>query len=162
MTIPNLRNYTTTVSAERSIAEIESLLAKFGASELHKKVDNGICTELYFVIDIKKNGNIVNKLPFKLPANTDKVAQYLINKDKKARKYEQSEFIRNKIREQSYKVTWRIIRDWVHAQLSIIQTEMVEVEQIFLPYMMMDSNNTLYDKVISGSLKLLPEYKSEE
>lgn len=41
----------------------------------------------------------------------------------------------NRMHEQAVRVGWRIIRDWVRAQCAIIESEMVTLEQVFLPYM---------------------------
>jgi hypothetical protein len=35
--------------------------------------------------------------------------------------------------EHAYRVAWRIIKDWVEAQMSLLETEMVKIEEIFLP-----------------------------
>jgi len=47
--------------------------------------------------------------------------------------------------EQSVKVAWRILKDWVRAQMAILETEMVRMEQIFLPYMTVEDGQTLYE-----------------
>jgi hypothetical protein len=31
-------------------------------------------------------------------------------------------------------VSWRLINDWVEAQMTIVETTMVQLEQVFLPY----------------------------
>jgi len=65
-----------------------------------------------------------------LPIQVHKVMEIFknqVNEKKLPKKY-----LRNK--EQAYKVGWRIIKDWLDAQLSLLAIEMVKIEEIFLPY----------------------------
>jgi len=39
--------------------------------------------------------------------------------------------------DQSRRVGWRIIRQWLEAQLAIVETQMVTIEQVFLPYFLL-------------------------
>ena len=61
---------------------------------------------------------------------------------------------------QAVKVAWRIIKDWVEAQMAILETEMVKMEQIFLPYVIVPNGQTLYE-VIANKHFQLPEGTSE-
>jgi hypothetical protein len=47
------------------------------------------------------------------------------------------------MREQATRVAWRILKDWIEAQLALIQTGMVSVEQVFLPFAQSSSGKTL-------------------
>jgi hypothetical protein len=38
--------------------------------------------------------------------------------------------------EQAYRVAWRNILDWVQAQMALLEIGMVEMEEVFLPYML--------------------------
>ena len=149
----NLRNYTTSIPANRSINEIEQLLLDFGADEFMKKTGNGRFVELYFSMNIDGK-----KIPFKLPANIEKVAKYL------AEEYNKKSVRKTKAPEdfadQAYNTAWRVIKDWVHAQLSIIATEMVKAEEVFLPYVMFGDGRTLGEKYLYGDFKKqLPAYE---
>jgi hypothetical protein len=51
--------------------------------------------------------------------------------------------------ERAARVAWRILQDWVSAQLAIIETEMVGLDQVMLPYAHTDSSGTtVYERVI--------------
>ncbi len=52
------------------------------------------------------------------------------------------------------RVGWRILKDWVRAQMAILETEMVEIEQIFLPYMEAKDGRTLYETMIDKGFYL--------
>lgn len=127
----NIKNYTTDVPASRSISEIESLLASFGASASVKEYDiDGKVSSLLFRIE---------KDSFKLPANVEGVKDLLFKG--KAGQY-RSDY--KKAREaKAYRVAWRIIKDWVHAQLSLIASGQAVPCEAFMPYMY-DGKRTLY------------------
>ncbi len=48
----------------------------------------------------------------------------------------------------------RILMDWVRSQIAILETEMVNAEQIFLPYMIIQEGQTLFDKFEEQGLYL--------
>ena len=157
MSNPNLKNFTTSISASQSISEIERFLLNFGARRFMKNTDdNKQISEIMFTLKIGGN-----ETPFKLPANVEKVAQYLANE------YNRTHSRKTKSKEdfldQASRVAWRIIKDWVHAQLSIIATGMVTIEQVFLPYVYdHQTGSTLAEKVLNGKMKnLLPLFQSD-
>ena len=47
-------------------------------------------------------------------------------------------------RDQAERVAWRIVKDWVAAQMAILESEMVQMDEIFLPYMLNDKGQTLF------------------
>jgi hypothetical protein len=47
--------------------------------------------------------------------------------------------------EHAERVAWRIVKDWLEAQLAIIKTEMVTLDQVMLPYMRGDNGATIYE-----------------
>jgi len=57
------------------------------------------------------------------------------------------------------RVSWRILKDWVEAQMALVETHMVTLEQVFLPYAVTDDGQTIYDR-LRGSNFLLPPSSS--
>jgi hypothetical protein len=55
---------------------------------------------------------------------------------------------------QARRTGWRIVKVWVVAQMAILETEMVSMEQIFLPYMVMPTGKTLYESMVDSSFLL--------
>ena len=49
--------------------------------------------------------------------------------------------------EQAYRVAWRNILDWVEAQMALLEIEMAKIEEIFLPYMVNSSGETLFERL---------------
>lgn len=48
-------------------------------------------------------------------------------------------------RDQAERAAWRIVKDWVEAQMALLESAQVEMDQIFLPYMTNARGQTLYE-----------------
>ncbi len=134
-------NYTTKIPVETTIAEIEKMLANSGASKILKDYDiDGNVKSISFTLVTEKG-----ELPFKLPMNKESVLQVLKNQSGEYRKQKsrsggygkQVRVVPDKMvtKEQADRVGWRIIKDWLEAQLALFFLQMVKIEEIFLPYM---------------------------
>lgn len=56
---------------------------------------------------------------------------------------------------QAVRTAWRIIKDWVEAQLALVEVQMVTIPQIFLPYAIMKDGKTLGEHMESDPSFLL-------
>ena len=136
-----LKNKTTGIAAEKTIQEIEMLLSKFGATAIMKEyLKDGQCYSLSF--KLKDKG-------FKLPANVEGVYANLYG-EKRERHSRNGMSNRH---EQAYRVCWRIIKDWLHSQLSLIASGQAQPDQVLLPYMF-NGKQTLYEAYKSGTLRI--------
>jgi hypothetical protein len=138
-----LANYTTEVSAVKSVGEIQGMLVAHKAKEILIEYDGvGEPQALSFIIATSK-GN----LPFILPSNIARVEAVLIaqRKSMPEKWHRNYELTMRRIHEQAVRVGWRILRDWIRAQMAILETEMVKLEQIFLPYMVTPGGKSLYE-----------------
>jgi len=136
-------NYTTEVSTEKTVGEIQSRLAKAKAQAVLTEYDGtGLITHLSFKVDTKHG-----IMAFRLPANIEAILKIIKNSAKVP--------YRLKTREQAARVAWRIIFRWVEAQLAIIETEMVTIDQVFLPYMQSGDGQTFYQSFEKHGLKAL-------
>lgn len=84
---------------------------------------------------------------FSLPANYSGVLRSMKN-DKKVPRHKCNE-------EQAQRVAWRIIKDWVEAQMAIVQAQLADMAEVFLPYAITKNGNTLYKEVQSNGMLLL-------
>lgn len=57
-------------------------------------------------------------------------------------------------REQAERTAWRNVRDWVLAQMALIESCDVPIDEVFLPYLTSRSGQTLYQIYSSGQLML--------
>jgi hypothetical protein len=128
-------NYTTQISAEKTVTEIQSMLAKAKAQAIMTEYDpEGVLSALSFRI---MTGAGV--MTFRLPANVQKIYQVIVRDRRIAPKL--------RTREQAARVAWRIMKDWLEAQLAIVTAEMVDLEQVFLPYAQGADGRTLYESL---------------
>ena len=54
-------------------------------------------------------------------------------------------------------VSWRILRDWTAAQMAIVETRMVKMDQVFLSYAIARDGRTLYEAVKTSNLLSAPQ-----
>ena len=135
-----LLNYTTKVDVYTTLGEIQGQLVKHGAKKIMQDYDEQChITALTFMINTPAGYRGI-----RLPANVDAVHKVLTRQKVKCD------------REQAERVAWRIVKDWVEAQMAILESEMVQMDEIFLPYMVNDSGQTLFEAYRSNQL-LIPE-----
>lgn len=135
-------NYTTTISFEKTIMEIQKCLVSHGATKIVTDYTEEIPTSVTFCLNL--NGNLV---AFSLPANYQGVLRAMENDNKVPRKYLTAE--------QALRVSWRIIKRWVEAQMAIVDAELAQVAEVFLPYAITKNGNTLYDDIESTGMLML-------
>lgn len=132
-----LLNYTTKVPAATTIGEVQSMLVKAGARQVVADYDDaGTTVGLAFGLMTEYGPRT-----FCLPVSIDKVEPLLAKQlkgDPSARPFMRT-------REHAERVAWRILKDWIEAQLAIIATEMVTLDQVMLPYMADESGQTVYE-----------------
>lgn len=128
-------NYSTTVSAFKTASEIEEILMQHRAKSIMKNYENGTITGMSFLIDTGRQ-----QIPVRLPVKIDECYQVLV-KEKKENPRKQIK----DTREQAERVAWRILKDWVEAQMALMDIEMVRFEEIFLPYIETNSGRTIYE-----------------
>lgn len=140
---------TTQIDALKTAAEIQSFLVQAGASQVltvydeHREISG-----LHFTITV--NGQSV---PFKLPVRVEPIVKAINGR----RKFNRTSMLRID-REQGKRVAWRQLYRWVQAQLALIETGMVDTVEVFMPYMQVSPEETLYQRAISGGFqKLLPQ-----
>lgn len=132
-----IKNYTTTVPAAQSVAEIVGALAAHGATRIQQDYDAGKPTSIAFAIDTP-----TGLRAFRLPSSADRVKAVMLRQKVKTDDA------------QAERVAWRILRDWVLSQMAILETEMVAMDQIMLPYMVDDRGHTVYELYQSRQLQL--------
>lgn len=145
-----LLNYSTTIDAAKTISQIHSILAKCGADKILSEYKGGGIEALSFMVE-GPNGN----LAFRLPANVRAVQKIL------EKQYQEGRIPRRYIGyEQAVRVAWRILKDWIEAQLAIIEAGMVTVDEVFLPYLLIEKDKTLYQSMLERGF-LLPEGRGD-
>lgn len=137
---------TTKVSVSKTCAEIEDVLVKHGAREVWKRYDKTREVDaVQFFIHI--NGNPVY---FKLPFRWQEI-QRLAGAGKTGSRRTADE-------PQARRVAARLVLRWVQAQFALIETGMVKMEEVFLPYITGPDGRTYFEALeeSGGLLKLSP------
>ena len=101
----------------------------------------------------------VNKLniPFKLPCRWKAVFEVLQEERRR-----ESARIKNydKDMQQAKRIAWRQILYWTKAQFALVRIGMVKIPEVFMPYIVDEEGNTLYERLESQKFKML-EYKEK-
>lgn len=138
-----LLNYTTKIEAIRTAGEIQGILAGHGARAiLTEYSDDGHVEALSFKV-VTPHG----ELGIRLPIDPESVLKVL-NRQNVPRHYVNHA--------QAVRISWRILKDWVEAQMAILETEMVRMEQIFLPYVLTEDGRTVFERLVDTKFQLPP------
>jgi hypothetical protein len=131
-------NYTTTIAAEKTIGEIQAMLARHGAAAIATSYEQGEAIGLSFKLDTPHGPRA-----FTLPIDVDAVGRLLIEQVRTGEI--RRDVGRMKSREQAARVAWRVLKDWVEAQLAIIEAQMASLDQVMLPYLHVNGDVTMWE-----------------
>lgn len=128
-------NYTTTIATSKTIGEVQTLLATHDANAVATRYDAGRVVGVSFTLPTP-HGERAFTLPVDVPA-----MYRLLQAQVQARKirpglgtYEQAE-----------RVAWRVVKDWLAAQLALVEASMATFDQVMLPYLHVEGERTLYE-----------------
>lgn len=142
----NIKNYTSTAAASKSVSRIEEVLVSIGADHINKNYKDGQLISISFMVIV--NGHSV---PFKLPAKVDNVYQAL----KKSYKRLTAPALKN-LTEQASRTAWKICCDWVEIQATLIRLEQAEFIEVFLPYVYkIESDQTFFESLKQSNYRAL-------
>jgi hypothetical protein len=133
-----LKNYTS--EGRGTFEKIQKVLASHGANKImYDYGPDGQLTAITFGLEI--NGQTMG---FRLPALTENVVQIMYGGEDR---WGRQKKITQAQRDQAYKTAWANIRDWIDAQMALIDTRQVKLEQVFLPYLIVKDNETLFEQL---------------
>jgi hypothetical protein len=151
-----IKNYTTGIGVARTIGEIQGILAGKGARSIQINYnDSGEPSTVSFIVLFQGV-----PIPFQLPCNIEGVFRAMAKEYKEGharRRFESKP--ENKL--QASRVAWRIVKDWVEAQMALVEAEQATLAQVFLPYAVVtkgDQALTMYDRFLDtvSKQKALP------
>ena len=134
-----IKNYTTKVDAAVTVGQRQAALARPGAKTIMIEYDEE-CNVNAVTFAIMTGSGMQG---VRLPANPERVLAVLHNQRVKSADIEQAR-----------RVAWRILKDWFDAQLAILETEMVTIDQVMLPYFVTKSGDTVYELYQNNQLLL--------
>lgn len=122
-----IKNYTS--NSKQTFDRIQKVLVTHKAKQIFFDYDDqGKVKAIAFTLDISGKN-----LSFLLPARVQAVKRIF---DNEGYRYEE---------DQPYKTAWANIRDWIEAQMALIDTNQVKMEEVFLPYMAVGKDKTLFE-----------------
>jgi len=140
-------DYTTKVPVSRTIAQIQAKLVEHGArAAMMEYGDDGRVKALAFNIKMPNR-----ELPIRLPINTASTLKVL--QRQAADREIPAGYAKD---DHAYRVAWRNIFHWLSAQMALLETEMVQFEEIFLPYVITDDGRTLFKRLEERQFLLGP------
>lgn len=146
---------TTKIDATKTVAQIQELLGKYGCSGVMTLYENSevkaVCFQIMFL-----NRNVA----FKLPCRWEAIYKNFV--DRRASGKDRPVHKETDDITQAKKVAWRQILRWVEAQLALVETDMVKIQEVFLPYVQVDGGGTtLYQQLEDKGFKMLGHSKSD-
>jgi hypothetical protein len=126
-------NWTTTIPVHQTVAECQSILAKAGASSVSVAFEDGQPAGLSFSLKTPHGAR-----NFTLPVNINGIQRVLAraNKDGQLRS-DGHKNARLEGREHATRVAWRVVKDWLEANLALIAAQMATIDEVMLPYLIL-------------------------
>lgn len=137
---------TTIIPVGQTVAQIQRVLGEYGAcavmTEYKDKEVTAVCFKVIF---------LDRDIPFRLPCRWECIYKILRERIKKSKSGTEQKII-----DQAKMVAWRQILRWVEAQMALVETDMVKVHEVFLPYIQVGINGeTLSEKLEGSKFKML-------
>lgn len=132
-------NYTTTKTVDTTVGELTKMLSRRGVASIATRFDeDGEPDGLAF--DLRTPHGIRG---FLLEVNVEGMHALLYTDPAVLRRGKQFTTVQH-----ARKVAWRVVRDWLEAQLALVDADMATMDQVMLPYLLVAPDVTLYDRYV--------------
>jgi len=139
-----IKNYTSSVPADRSILSIEKTLIEIGATRIAKEYKNGKVVAISF--SIQRGDGVV---PFMLPAKKEPIKALFLKRYRRPSRAQA-----DACEQQAERTAWKNVKEWVELQATMIKLEQVEFMEVFMPYIyFLDDGKTLFERMKSNDFK---------
>ena len=140
---------TTKIEPEQTVAQIQRVLGQYGAGGVMTEYEKGEVVGVAFKIKIAGKD-----IPFRLPCRWEAVHSFLLTRKKRMPSNEKGVAIIM----QAKRIAWRQILRWVEAQMALVETDMVKIQEVFMPYVQVNlKGQTLYEKIEQEQFKMLED-----
>lgn len=139
---------TTQIETTRTVSEIQAMLGKYGATKIVMDFVGSNVDGIAFMYPWEDG----KEIPFKLPCRWKQIETILRQGHRRPKNGDSFE-------NWARRVAWRQILRWIQAQMALVETNMVKVQEIFLPYAVMKNRETMFDQVEKRGFMAL-EFKS--
>jgi len=134
---PRIKNYASRADMSSIFEAIRNALATHKAKKVMFDYDDaGQAIAITFQV-------AVNGIPYtcQLPNRFERVKQLV----KEAYRSNNDYISDERATEQAYRTSWANIRDWILAQMALIDSQMVKTEEVFFPYLLDEGGRTVYE-----------------
>lgn len=159
-----LKNYTSDVPSSATVFYIEKALIRCGVSGISKQYrgTDGEIEAILFTVKSPDGRPICIRIPADKDACLNALWMDYVDGDKlnangdalvwsSRKKKKKSDFA-----QQAERTAWKLARDWIEVQLSMIQMRQADFAQVFLPYVW-NGRETFYDRIKGEGLTMLTE-----
>jgi hypothetical protein len=105
--------------------------------------DQGVIAGLSFTVHVGEQD-----LAFRLPADWRAVLRVMERDRRVPRRF--------KTADQARRVAWRILKEWIAAQMALLEVNLATLEQVFLPYAITPTGQTVYERLPDQHFALPP------
>jgi hypothetical protein len=135
-------NYTTTIAVTQTAGECQAILAVAGAASVAVHYEDGQPSGLSFTLRTPHGVRA-----FTLPVDVEAMRRVLAQAERdgkfpptvKSHKASGS----YSTPEHAARVAWRVVKDWLEANLALIAAQMATIDELLLPYLHVDGDKTL-------------------
>lgn len=145
----SIKNYTTTISPEKTAGEIMGMLSKHAARQISMSYsEDGTLEGLSFSLRTEYGHR-----EFALPVRAAGVLA--------AMQKDRSIPVSKRTPEQATRVAWRIAGDWLATQIALIEAGLASLDEVMTPWMLGAGGNTMYEAMRESSLRALTSSHDE-
>ena len=139
----SILNYTTAIAVEKSMGEVIGALTRRGVTRISTLFTEEGPAGIAFTM--KTDWGVQE---FELPVKVEGVLRAMTADKSIARS--------KCTKEQAARVAWRIAKDWLEAQSALIDAELATLDEVMLPYLVIDQRGTtMFQRVREQGLKEL-------
>jgi hypothetical protein len=144
-------NYTTAIPAAQTVGECQSILGAAGAASVAVHFEDGKPAGLSFSLRTPHG-----QRNFTLPVDVKAMRAVLVQAERGGEfaslKKSSGRFTSEQHAEN---VAWRVVKDWLEANLALIAAQMATLTEVMLPYLHVDESRTLWQAYQDNERKAL-------
>lgn len=137
-----IMNYTTKVAVDKTAAEVQAILGRSGAASVSVFYMSGQPAGVTFTMSTPAGPR-----EYRLPVDVEAMHRHLRSEHAAGRLRAHQSVASMTSREQAARVAWRVAKDWLEAQVTLVQAQMATLDQVMLPYLLTagPESRTLYE-----------------
>ena len=153
-----IKNYTTTIDAEKSVSQLQDLLRKKGARRVLVDYDEkGRPEAVAFELELAQPEGVPLQLPFQIRARPEAMKRCLLA--------DPGVPLRLRTLEQARRVAWRLVYNWIDVQLAFVEAGQAAMAELMLGFALSTRSDsegrpkTFYDVLLGAEgPRLLAEH----